>query len=273
MHQFTATSMPINKADYVYNLVGNRTSLTDRRGNQAFGYDQLDRTTSASHPLLLDSPGAMEQPYTYTGWELDQETGLYYYRARYYDVATGRFLQKDPMGLNGGQLHVYAYVANNPMRYIDPVSLRLVWPSSVFPKDRGEIERALDYLRRDSGMAKIIQNLDDSSTIYTIIPSGYETNQYDGAYNQILWNPYLANCLIGGGTQSPALILGHELAHAEGGILADILRQFPDPEFGTKEERRVITGPETRAALTLGEGVRSSHGVDRQYNVPSSMSR
>jgi len=34
--------------------VGNRTSLTDRRGNQAFGYDQLDRLTSASHPLLLD---------------------------------------------------------------------------------------------------------------------------------------------------------------------------------------------------------------------------
>jgi RHS repeat-associated protein len=54
LHQLTATSMPINKADYVYNPVGNRMSLTDRRGNQAFGYDQLDRLTSASHPLLLD---------------------------------------------------------------------------------------------------------------------------------------------------------------------------------------------------------------------------
>ena len=54
LHQLTATSSQINKADYVYNPVGNRTSLTDRRGNQAFGYDQLDRLTSASHPLLLD---------------------------------------------------------------------------------------------------------------------------------------------------------------------------------------------------------------------------
>ena len=53
-HQLTATSTQINKADYVYNPVGNRTSLTDRRGNQAFGYDQMDRLTSASHPLLLD---------------------------------------------------------------------------------------------------------------------------------------------------------------------------------------------------------------------------
>jgi YD repeat-containing protein len=33
----------INKADYLYNGVGNRTSLTDRRGSQTFGYDNLDR--------------------------------------------------------------------------------------------------------------------------------------------------------------------------------------------------------------------------------------
>jgi YD repeat-containing protein len=52
LHQLTATSTPINQAAYAYNPVGNRTSLTDRRGNQAFGYDNLDRLTSASHPLL-----------------------------------------------------------------------------------------------------------------------------------------------------------------------------------------------------------------------------
>ncbi len=40
MHQLTATSTPINKADYVYNSVDNRTSLTDRRGAQNFGYDR-----------------------------------------------------------------------------------------------------------------------------------------------------------------------------------------------------------------------------------------
>ncbi|MEO7862052.1 MAG: RHS repeat-associated core domain-containing protein [Nitrospirales bacterium] len=54
LHQLTATNTQINKADYLYNGVGNRTSLTDRRGPQAFGYDTLDRLTSASHPLLLN---------------------------------------------------------------------------------------------------------------------------------------------------------------------------------------------------------------------------
>lgn len=53
LHQLTATATQVNKAEYLYNGVGNRTSLTDRRGVQAFGYDTLDRLTSASHPLLL----------------------------------------------------------------------------------------------------------------------------------------------------------------------------------------------------------------------------
>jgi YD repeat-containing protein len=47
-----SSATQINQAAYAYNPVGNRTSLTDRRGAQAFGYDTLDRLTSASHPLL-----------------------------------------------------------------------------------------------------------------------------------------------------------------------------------------------------------------------------
>jgi RHS repeat-associated protein len=296
LHQLTATSTQINKADYLYNGVGNRTSLTDKRGSQAFGYDSLDRLTSASHPLLgtsqafaydavgnrttggglvnagnqltadathsyqyddngnlirktllatgnytqytydaenrlikvedfvagnstaaftstyrydglgrriekiangqtrryiydgedilleydgtntlqarythgpgidepiavtkgsstffyhqdglgsvtdltdsagataksyaydaygtiLESPGTLEQPYTYTGRELDSESGLYYYRARYYDAAIGRFLQQDPLGFANGDPNLYAYVEDNPLNFTDP---------------------------------------------------------------------------------------------------------------------------------------------------------
>ncbi len=295
LHQVQATSAQVNKAEYLYNGVGNRTSLTDRRGSQTFGYDNLDRLTSASHPLLgtaqsftydpvgnrttagnvtnagnqltadathsyqyddngnltrktllatgnytqytydaenrltkveeyvagnptaaftstyrydglgrriekvangqtkryvydgedilleydgsnvlqarythgpgidepiavtkggntffyhqdglssvtdltdsagataksysydaygniLESPGTVEQPYTYTGREFDSESGLYYYRARYYDPSTGRFLQKDPIGFAGGDLTLYQYVSNNPPNWND----------------------------------------------------------------------------------------------------------------------------------------------------------
>ena len=301
LHQLTATSTPINQAAYLYSPVGNRTQLTDRRGTQTFGYDNLDRLTSASHPLLatpqafaydpvgnrttggsvvnsgnqltadaihsyqyddngnltrktllatgnftaytydaenrltkvedfvagnptpaftstyrydglgrriekvaggqtkryvydgedilleydganvlqarythgpgIDEPiavtkggstffyhqdglgtvtdltdstgvtaksysydaygniveqtGTVEQPYTYTGREFDQDTGLYYYRARYYDATTGRFLQQDPLKLGGGSVNLYGYVLNSPANFIDPSGLFL----------------------------------------------------------------------------------------------------------------------------------------------------
>ena len=296
LHQLTATSTQINKADYLYNPVGNRTSLTDRRGAQAFGYDNLDRLTNASHPLLatpqafaydavgnrttggsvvnagnqltadathsyqyddngnltrktllvtgtftaytydaesrltkveefaagnptaiatstyrydglgrriekvangqtkryvydgedilleydganvlqarythgpgideplavtkgsatffyhqdglgtvtdltdatgvtaksyaydsygniLESPGTLDQPYTYTGREFDSESGLYFLRMRTYDPLSGRFDQKDPYEFNGGQLNLYQYNYNEPLDFTDP---------------------------------------------------------------------------------------------------------------------------------------------------------
>ena len=73
----------------------------------------------------MESPGTVEQPYTYTGREFDAESGLYYYRARYYDATTGRFLQKDPLGLDAG-INLYAYVDNNPVNLIDPHGLYIL---------------------------------------------------------------------------------------------------------------------------------------------------
>jgi len=61
LHQLTATSTSINQAAYAYNPVGNRTSLTDRRGNQAFGYDPLDRLTVPSACPLEDLGSSRHQ--------------------------------------------------------------------------------------------------------------------------------------------------------------------------------------------------------------------
>ena len=343
LHQLTATSTQINQAAYAYNPVGNRTSLTDKRGSQAFGYDALDRLTSASHPLLatpqafaydpvgnrttggsvvnagnqltadanygyvyddngnltrktllvtgnysqyiydaenrltkveefaagnptpaftstyrydglgrriekvangqtkryvydgedilleydganvlqarythgpgidepiavtkagstffyhqdglgtvtdltdsvgataksyaydaygtiVDQAGTVEQPYTYTGREFDSETGLYYYRARYYDPSSGRFLQKDPIGFGGG-LNFYSYVSNSPIISNDPLGLKLcslVLPGPAGPREfyiDSTIAGDLDGLIRDSqreGMNTTVNNV------------------------------------------------------------------------------------------------------------------
>jgi len=66
--------------------------------------------------------GGGEAGYAFTGREWDQETGLYYYRARYYEPRAGRFLSQDPIGFSGGT-NFYAYAGNNPLRFTDPFGL------------------------------------------------------------------------------------------------------------------------------------------------------
>jgi RHS repeat-associated protein len=56
----------------------------------------------------------------YTGREFDKETGLYYYCARYYDAAIGRFISEDPMGFGAGDSNLYRYVGNSATNYTDP---------------------------------------------------------------------------------------------------------------------------------------------------------
>ena len=59
----------------------------------------------------------------FTSQELDEETGLYYYRSRFYDPSLGRFLTPDtivPDCTNPQAFNRYAYVLNNPIIYTDP---------------------------------------------------------------------------------------------------------------------------------------------------------
>ncbi len=53
------------------------------------------------------------------GREYDSETGLYYYRARYYNPTQGRFLSRDPLGYLP-DVNLYRYVGNNPLNLTDP---------------------------------------------------------------------------------------------------------------------------------------------------------
>jgi RHS repeat-associated protein len=60
--------------------------------------------------------------YTYAGYRYDSETGLYYVNARYYNPNLGRFLQTDPIGLQGGR-NLYAYTNNDPLGLVDRTGL------------------------------------------------------------------------------------------------------------------------------------------------------
>jgi RHS repeat-associated protein len=79
-------------------------------------YDAYGKVTSESSPANGDT-------FKYTGQEYDAATGLYFYRARYYDPITGRFISQDPSGFAAGDPDLYRYVGNGPTNATDPTGM------------------------------------------------------------------------------------------------------------------------------------------------------
>jgi RHS repeat-associated protein len=97
--------------------LGSVVNLTDSTGSVVKSY------TYKSFGEIYSQAGSLVQPYTFTGREYDAESGLYYYRARYYDAEIGRFITKDPTGFASGDVNLYRFVFNNPVNRIDPWGL------------------------------------------------------------------------------------------------------------------------------------------------------
>ena len=92
--------------------------LTYRRGEilQRFEYAPFGQEIYVLNPNLHFDP-------SYTGQNLDIETGLYYYKSRYYNPVLARFTQPDtvvPSASNLQAYNRYSYVNNNPLKYVDP---------------------------------------------------------------------------------------------------------------------------------------------------------
>jgi RHS repeat-associated protein len=104
---------------YHYNATGSTIAVTD--GSQAvvnkYAYDPFGN--------ILSQVDAVPQPFKYVGQfgVMTEPNGFYYMRARYYDPQVGRFVSEDPIGFNGGDVNLMAYVGNNPIMGVDPSGL------------------------------------------------------------------------------------------------------------------------------------------------------
>jgi RHS repeat-associated protein len=98
-------------ANFLTDALGSTIALTGPIGNtlSLYTYDPFGNTTMT---------GSSANPYQYTGRE-DDGTGLYYYRARYYNPEIGRFISEDPSGFSGGS-NSYIYAGNSPTNLRDP---------------------------------------------------------------------------------------------------------------------------------------------------------
>ena len=131
-------TMDRNGQTYYYhtNSLGSIIAITDSLGNavERYAYDAYGEVS------IMDSVGtpvpnsAVGNPYLFTGRRLDEESGLYYCRARYYSVERGRFLQRDPLWYVDG-MNLYEYVISNPIIYRDPFGMKV----TVIEKDDDKI--------------------------------------------------------------------------------------------------------------------------------------
>ena len=144
---------------YLYNGHGDVVQVIDENGNivNSYAYDEW-----GNHGEWIDPVLGIENPIRYAGEYYDEESGLYYLRARYYDPSTGRFISRDtnegkltnPLSLNR-----YIYCLNNPLIFNDPSGFREVLL-------RDQIERAGGTIVWDDQTRTAIATVNGITTTY-----------------------------------------------------------------------------------------------------------
>ena len=97
---------------YTSDEMGSITHVTDEKGKllNHYEYDAWGNLTTEEEQI--------SNRFKYTGEQFDPITQQYYLRARFYNPVLARFMQEDTY--RGDGLNLYAYCANNPVRYVDP---------------------------------------------------------------------------------------------------------------------------------------------------------
>lgn len=145
----SGTRAPLNDAGW------STLALSDGNGavRTEYTYDPFGTAVAFGDP----SSNASQ----YTGRENDQ-TGLYNYRNRYYSPALQRFISEDPIGFEGGDVNVYAYVANDPVNSADPMGLSL-WRTifRVFSQE-GKLIKQVNELKRGKVLKEVGKGLEEA---------------------------------------------------------------------------------------------------------------
>lgn len=240
---------------YHHDGLGSTVALTGADGAplEAYRYDTFGA------PQILDPLGnpitvsACNNPFLFTGREWLPEIALYDFRHRSYLPDFGRFLQTDPIAFLAGDNNLYRYIGNSVIMAFDPYGREVV----VADKDKCAYSLATQYLKKDINMKSLIETLEKTSTKYTLETNDQGRDSLDPNTNTINWDPN-SGLLVESGIQSPALGLGHEMAHAA--LQDHDQHSQKDSQYENKEDELVISRYEAHAAKTLKEPVRTHHG-------------
>ena len=129
--------------------LGSAQFVTDWRGRQ---YEHIEYTPYGELWIEEVAAGLDKLPFRFTGKEMDEETGLYYYGARYLDPKYSRWLSGDPalgeymsgssVGAGGiyntVNFNVYHYSNNNPIKYTDPTGMWIDNGDGTYTAEKGD---------------------------------------------------------------------------------------------------------------------------------------
>ena len=114
------------------NLQGDILAVYNESGVKvlSYTYDAWGNHTTTWHNSSGTNLYAYYNPFRYRGYYYDTETQLYYLQSRYYNPATGRFINADGyINANGDLIgyNMYAYCSNNPIMCMDPTGESITW--------------------------------------------------------------------------------------------------------------------------------------------------
>jgi RHS repeat-associated protein len=107
---------------YVTDQVGSVRMLVNTATGaiaQRIDYDEFGNVLNDTAPGF--------QPFGFAGGLWDRDTGLVRFGARDYDPVVGRWTRRDPIGFDGGDTNLYAYVNGNPVLFVDSSGTRIDW--------------------------------------------------------------------------------------------------------------------------------------------------
>ena len=188
--------------------LGSTSYITDRDGKAS----QFVCYKPYGKALVDEHATSFESPWKFNGKELDSETGLYYYGARYYEPVSAMWYGVDALAEKYPNMGGYVYCAGNPVKFVDVDGKKIKFAESStedFKKAYNTAVKTLKDKNVDRGLLEIIK----SDKTYYITETKDLQSSFNSADQTIYWNPNLEVECENGYVLTSAEILNHEGGH------------------------------------------------------------